>query len=51
MDGDAKQEYFLEEFGKLRLPYAPERIGVHTGSKGEAYVLLAMNRELVVFII
>ena len=41
----------MEEFGKLKLDYYPERIGVFSGSNGVAYVLMAVKNELIVFII
>ena len=45
------REYFLEEFGKLQLPYYPTNIGLFSGSNSVTYILMTMKNELIVFII
>ena len=51
VDSYPQQEYFLEEFGKLKLPYFPEKIGLFSGTNGINYILMSMDRDLIVFII
>ena len=45
------QDYFLEEFGKLKLQYNPYKVGVFSGSGGVTYVVMLAQTELIVFII
>ena len=45
------QDYYLEEFGKLKLQYDPYKVGVFSGSGGVTYVVLLVQNELIVFII
>ena len=45
------REYFLEEFGKLQLPYYPTNIGLFSGANSVTYILMTMKNELIVFII
>ena len=45
------QDYYLEEFGKLKLQYDPYKVGVFSGSGGVTYVVLLVQTELIVFII
>jgi len=44
-------EYFLEEFGKLKLKYFPDKLGIFSGLNGTTYVLMSMASDLIVFII
>ena len=46
-----KEAFFLEEFGKLNLPYKPFAVKVCSSSNGATYVLLVEEQSLVVFII
>ena len=46
-----KCEYFLEEFGKLNLDYFPDKLGVFTGLNGTTFVLMSVDKDLVVFVI
>ena len=48
---DEEQGYYLEEFGKLQLPYDPEKIGVFHGSNNTTYIGLIAKSELIIFII
>ena len=45
------QDYYLEEFGKLKLQYDPYKVGVFSGSGGVTYVVMLVQSELIVFII
>ena len=46
-----KHEYYLEEFGKLQLPYYPANIGLFSGANSVTYILMTMKNEMIVFII
>lgn len=48
---DEPQDYFLEEFGKLKLQYNPYKVGTFSGSGGVTYVVMLAQTELIVFII
>ena len=50
-DDKNDREYFLEEFGKLQLPYYPTNIGLFSGANSVTYILMTMKNELIVFII
>lgn len=46
-----EEEYFLELFGQCPLPYFPDKIGVFSGSNAITYLLMTVDKELIVLLI
>ena len=46
-----KQDYYLDEFGKLQLPYSPSKIGIFSGSLGVTYIMMSVDTNIIVFVI
>lgn len=50
LDNEDK-DFYLEEFGKLSLNYFPDKVQVFSGLAGTTYVLMSVEKDLVVFVI